>query len=193
MDEQLTIHLIVAVIGGVIGAIVASSKGRSVVGWFFLCFFFPLIGIIIVACLSNLKKERAREEQIASENRRLREQLRQERIKAETFRSYTSARLDTHDQALGMDTRQPQALPAGAAALPQLMMQEGAVGQGSPPADAQWHYEINGQALGPVSQAEIGQLLRTGRINLQTLVWCEDLTNWTPLAQVPSLASRGAR
>ncbi len=200
MGDELAIHLIVALIGGTIGAAVASSKGRSVVGWFFLCFFFPLIGIIIIACMPNLKRERERQEQIAMENRRLREQLRQERIKAEAFRAHTSARLDTHDQVLGIDTRAPQALPGGSADLPRLMTQVAGVGGQSPATgapgsspDTLWHYEVNGQAVGPVSQANIHMLLRSGRINAQTLVWCEDLAEWTPLGQVPALLSGGAR
>ena len=37
---------------------------------------------------------------------RLREQLRQERFKNETFRQFATERLDVHDDALGLDTGQ---------------------------------------------------------------------------------------
>lgn len=36
-------------------SIIARKKGRSAVGWFFCGFFFGLIGLIIVCCLSSIK------------------------------------------------------------------------------------------------------------------------------------------
>ena len=48
-----------------------------------------------------------------ADRRRLREQLRQERMKNEAYRRHAASRLDLHDRALGMDTRQSSALPAG--------------------------------------------------------------------------------
>jgi len=180
-QDELLIHLIVAIIGGVVGVIIAVSKGRNPVGWFFLCFFFPLIGIIIVAVLPNLKRERERQEQVAVENRRLREQLRQERIKHEAFRAFTSARLDTHDQALGMDTR--QALPGGVP-VRQLGMPDNC--------PRLWYYEVNGQSRGPLSESALQDLLRSGRIDVTTLVWCEDLGDWTPLGEAAPLLRGGA-
>ena len=79
--------LIVGVICAVICGFVAASKGRSVVAWVILGFLFGIIPLIIVACLSNLTAQRQRDSYIDEENRRLREQLRQERIKGETFRA----------------------------------------------------------------------------------------------------------
>jgi hypothetical protein len=111
--EGLVIWLIVRVIFGAICAAIANSKGRSEVGWFFGGFFFMLLGIIIVACLGNLKEQKYKEEAVERENRRLREQLMQEQIKNEAFRQHAAARLDAHDGHLGVDTRQAvTALPS---------------------------------------------------------------------------------
>ena len=103
----------------------AHSKGRSPVGWFFVGFFVTCIGLIIVLCLSNLREEQARWAQADEERRRLREQLRQERLKNEVFQGHVRARLDVHDQALGVDTRQLEA-PAAAAMVPLLDTPAGA-------------------------------------------------------------------
>src|SRR5262245_15076732 len=105
--------LVIKLICGMIAAAIASSKGRSVPGWFFGGFFLDLIGIIIIACLSNKKAEEARHQQLAQENRRLREKLEQERMKSEVFRQHAAGRLDAHDAQLGVDTRSLQPALAG--------------------------------------------------------------------------------
>ena len=48
----LVIVLMIWVVAGVIGAFVARSKGRSAVGWFIICFLFP-IGVLILLALPN--------------------------------------------------------------------------------------------------------------------------------------------
>ena len=189
---NLSIHLILGTITGAIGALIASSKGRNAVGWFFGGFFLGLIGLIIVAVLPNLKRQREYEAQLARENRRLREQVKQERIKNESFRRYTTGRLDVHDQALGLDTRTAQALP-GTAAAPQLTMGDPLAIPIEPPVARLWYYEVEGQAMGPVPEAEVRDLLQAGRIGPQTLVWCEDLGSWTPASRVAAFYSPGAQ
>jgi len=105
---------------GAIASAIASSKGRSTVGWFFGGFFLTWIGIVIVAVLPNLKEQKFKEEAMDRENRRLREQLMQEQIKTEAFRRHAAARLDAHDTHLGIDTRSvASALPG---ANPQLAL-----------------------------------------------------------------------
>ena len=117
--EVLIILLIFGLIFGSICAVIANHKGRNAVGWFFGGFILgwsPLLGIImiiIVSCLPNLNETRRRDQHIQQENRRLREQLMQEQIKAEAFRRHAMSRLDTHDNQLGVDTRSVvSALPA---------------------------------------------------------------------------------
>ena len=90
---------------GIICAIIANQKGRNVIGWFFIGFFFSLIGVVIALVVSNLKEIKAKEEHMEIEQRRLYEQLHQERIKTEKLRQYTQKRLDIHDRELQIDTR----------------------------------------------------------------------------------------
>jgi len=216
--EGLAIHLVIGLICGSIASAIAASKGRNAVGWFFGGFFIGLIGIIIVACLGNLKEQRAYQRRIESEAHRLREQLRLERIKGEAYRQHTAERLDTHDQALGMDTRSTTALPGGrlpgqlpgaappvedpAAALQQMAggntpqrsgyrhseyappAGPGSVAEGTGPP---WYYERGGNSIGPVSQAEVCRLIRTGAIAGSTLLWTEGMADWQPLRAVAAL------
>lgn len=47
-----------------------------------------------------------------------------------------------------------------------------------------WYYANAGQQVGPVSEAEFENLVNTGTIQPDTLVWREGLANWQPLASV---------
>ena len=115
------ISLAIGLVCGLIAAAIASSKGRSAIGWFFGGFLLGIVGVIIVACLSNRKEEQAYRASADREQRRLREQLRQERLKNEAFRQHATHRLDTHDQSLGVDTRSTPGLPGqGPSGLPGL-------------------------------------------------------------------------
>ncbi len=185
----MPVWLIVGIITGFIAAAIASAKGRSVVAWFFVGFLIGIIGIIIVACMPNLKEVKSQRLQAESERRRLREMLRQERAKNESFRDYSMSRIDAHDQALGIDTRPQQALPGasqpGLPSGPASQLPNGAsqgplspasqVGQGQ----ALWYYDSRGQSTGPVSETELRQLLRTGVIDGNVLLWTEGLSEWT--------------
>jgi len=211
--QVIVIELIIRVITGVIAAAIASSKGRSVVGWFFGGFFLFILGDIIIACLANLNEHRNFQARVDMENRRLREQLYQERIKTDSFRQYTQQRLDAHDQTLGMDTRSLGQIPLAAPPAQYLPPGQGGVypvqpldpyappaayagqvGQYAQPAmpEAQWYYEQAGQSIGPISGDRIRQLFATGQVLPTTLVWCESLSDWTPLAQIPQFAGSRA-
>lgn len=184
--EGLIIQLILGVVFGVAAAAVASSKGRNAFGWFWGGFFLGVIGIVIVAVISNKKQEAYLREQAELERRRLREQLIQERMKSEAFRGHVARRLDYHDQALGVQTRsmgattedhtlrQLEAGPAG---------QLAAAGAQSAP----WYYALNGQTIGPIAFAQLKGMFLTGQLNWDTLVWTEALGQWTPGQSVPDL------
>lgn len=49
-----------------------------------------------------------------------------------------------------------------------------------------WFYVDNGERRGPVSDAELSELNRTGRIAPTTLVWREGWTDWRPLSETGS-------
>src|SRR5919109_1039614 len=53
----------------------------------------------------------------------------------------------------------------------------------------QWFMAIGGHQVGPVSQDDVITNLRNGTIDGNTLVFAEGLKNWTPLKDVPQLAS----
>jgi hypothetical protein len=218
---MLAIVLISRLVFAIICAAIASSKGRSVVGWFFVGLLADLIGLIIILCMSNLKEQQAYREATAREQHRLREQLRQEQMKTESFRRYTMTRLDTHDEALGLDTRTATALPGSNPGNPMLAGGQGPAlngggqgdssitpqnpqggQQGGQPgplwpheqantyaADAagqptDWFYEVSGQTMGPVSENDVQQLIRAGRITPATLLWSERIGQWTAVSQL---------
>jgi len=183
MEFVALVVVIRVIIAAICGAI-ASSKGRNVVGWVVLGFLFEIIPLIIVACLPNLRTQREKEVYIASENRRLREQLRQEQIKGETFRQHAAARLDAHDERLQINTR---SLGPQLAATSEHTNQLSA---GASPADdsqdpeASWYYSSNGATFGPVPESKISELIRNKSIIENTLIWSESLTEWQPAGQV---------
>lgn len=45
-----------------------------------------------------------------------------------------------------------------------------------------WFYAVDGQKNGPISDSQLDELLRSGTINRNTLVWCDGMANWQPLA-----------
>lgn len=58
---EVGVFLAVVVVGwlicGVITMLIASSKGRSTVGWFFIGFLTGIIGIILIIVLDSKKKD----------------------------------------------------------------------------------------------------------------------------------------
>jgi uncharacterized protein (TIGR00266 family) len=58
----------------------------------------------------------------------------------------------------------------------------------------QWYMAIGGHQVGPVSQDDVITNLRNGTIDGNTLVFTAGMSNWTPLKDVPQLATyvRGA-
>lgn len=206
--------LLILAIFGAIAAAIAHTKGRSVIGWFFGGFFLGLIGIIIIACLSNVREEKEYREHIAQDNRRLREKLEQERLKSEAFRQHVSGRLDVHDQHLGIETRSTPPPLASGNHVPALLdspdeleplsfedevsdvepktrgMTEGAPTMPPIPdhtAPRQWFYEQNGQSHGPVLEHELQQMFRARRLDSGTLVWTEPIGEWVLAERVSIL------
>jgi GYF domain 2 len=49
-----------------------------------------------------------------------------------------------------------------------------------------WFYAIGDQQFGPVSDAQLDELVASGKINRDTLVWREGLAEWQPLGNVRS-------
>lgn len=70
---------------------------------------------------------------------------------------------------------------------------EGGNGSGTAPAggadEAAWYYHLGGQQHGPVRLSEIRGLVRGGRLGAGDLAWSSSLSNWTPLGEIPELAT----
>jgi hypothetical protein len=175
---------VIAFICGTIAAAIAGSKGRNIIGWFFVGFLTSLIGVIIAAVMSNLNEERRHRNHAASERRRLQEQLRQEKMKNESFRQHSAARLDLHDRVLGVDSRAQAGLAGGA----QTPLLEAAPIPPPRPDETPWFYESGGTTQGPVSRSTLLQLARQGTIASSTLVWAQGM-EWTAFSAVPELRS----
>lgn len=191
--EELIINLLFALVFGGICAAVASSKGRNVVGWFFIGFFFSCLGLIIILCLSNLNEEQAKWDANQVEQRRLREQLRQEQLKNEALRQSTTARLDRHDEALGIDTREGGkriSSSAGEGGKASRLLTGDSPPPSSPPEgfpDHEWYFAEGGQERGPFRWQEISQQAQAGRVKAETLVWVSGMPDWQPAREIPNL------
>ncbi len=56
----------------------------------------------------------------------------------------------------------------------------------TPPVDqAQWHYMIGQQQLGPVPMSTIVGMINTGSITASTLVWKQGMAGWIPAGSAP--------
>ena len=182
--------LFIIILCGILCAAIAASKGRSAIGWFLIGVFLGLLGVIIIACLSNLKEEQAHRDRQDEENRRLREKLRQEQLKIESLRMHTTERLDQHDRALRMDTRTTTALPGSPVPLgysaepPPLPGQEK---YAPPPPDDTpvWYYADDNQKFGPCTEEQIQGLITAGNIAATTLVWRQSMPEWIPVSRLP--------
>ena len=198
--------LLAMVICGAIASAIANHKGRNTAGWFFGGFLLQLIGIVIVAVLPNLKNQQAERERIEGENRRLREKLRQEQVKSESFRKHASKRLDLHDGHLGIETR--NAVPALQSPEDDLL----SIGANDPAMEAegltsvtaeakapvavlprpatvkrQWHYESDGKVIGPIPEAALLMKVQDGAVKGSTLVWTEGFDDWKQAQHVSTL------
>lgn len=57
------------------------------------------------------------------------------------------------------------------------------------PQEPTYFIYLNGQQMGGQTAAQIAQLVMSGQANGDTLVWTAGMANWTPIKQVPALAS----
>jgi hypothetical protein len=55
-----------------------------------------------------------------------------------------------------------------------------------------WYYATGGQQFGPITDAELEQLVRGGTITAETLVWREGMTDWQPYARTRPSTTTGA-
>lgn len=188
--NEIIIQLVVGLAFACVTSAVARSKGRNAVGWFFLGLVGGCLALIIVACLPNLNEEKAKWSANEVEQRRLREQLRQEQLKNEALRQHTAARLDQHDERLGMDTR---------SAAPGLTLDDSAKppallggGETDPPPGLpaeNWFTNEDGGQQGPFTWVLLKSRARQGTLSAETLVWAEGMPDWKPAGTIQNLFS----
>lgn len=51
----------------------------------------------------------------------------------------------------------------------------------------EWYYVLNGQQQGPVSESDLIKLLRSEQLPSKTMVWMQDMAEWTKANQVEAL------
>lgn len=69
----------------------------------------------------------------------------------------------------------PPPMPGAAPAMPQMPSVKYMVG-------------VNGSQYGPYDTNQLSQMVNSGQINAQTLVWAQGMATWTPAGNVPELA-----
>jgi len=56
----------------------------------------------------------------------------------------------------------------------------------------EWYYAEGKEQKGPVSEEQFAELIRSGGIQAQTLVWLEGMSAWQPYSQVASMSQQAA-
>jgi hypothetical protein len=54
-----------------------------------------------------------------------------------------------------------------------------------------WHYASGGKPVGPISETDFDNLIRTGVIQADTLVWREGMTDWVAWGKLPAPSAAG--
>ena len=189
---ELVIKLIVMAVFGTVCALIAHSRGRTPVGWFFVGLIAPCLGLILVLVLPDLKVEAERHSRLEQQNRRLRERISKDRQVADRRHLEAARRLTVHDRALGVDTGDSIAAGASNPALapppaPEREPESSANWTRAGWTEASWHYLAGSDDRGPVGFQDLRRLWREGDIGAATLVWTSGLEDWKALADVPEL------
>ncbi len=201
----LLVVVLIYSVFGVVCALIAPSRGRSPVGWFFIGVVTQCIGIILILLLPNLKEEEAKEKRRRAETRKLRELLKKERQVSDHRHGAHDERLGAHDRALGVDTSSagdPALLGPGQDRGDAAQWSGSGPGPGPGPGPApaggagadpgeQWYYALDGEQRGPVPRAKLWLLWRDGRIDAETLVWRSGLAEWVAIREVDEMAGDG--
>ena len=177
--------VIMAVFGGICAAI-AHERGRSPIGWFVVGAIFSCLGLILLLVLPNLKQQEAQHSRMRSENRRLRERLRKERMVSDERHAATNQRLAVHDEALGVDTigadEERATIETGQIDSEMAPPPTPVVDDGT-----EWYYLEGQSRIGPVRMVDMQRLWGDRRISTETLVWSADMNDWAALRSVENL------
>jgi len=168
---------------GIACAAIASKRGRNPLAWFFIGLFAGCIGLILVLVLENPKEKEERLRLLRQENRRLREVVRGDRMTADRRFQETIKRLEIHDEALGIDTRQLiSEVPPG-----QLEEKRGPSGQREIWQKQPWYFADGEVRVGPIPFEDLKKAYQEGRALSETLVWTPKFEDWKPISDVQGL------
>ena len=177
---EILIQLAFMLVFGVICGMIANSRGRSGVGWFFIGAFLHCFALVLLLVLPDLKVLEERDRELRRENRRLREQLKKDRAVADARYQETNRRITAHDRALGVDTATHAVGPAEdetRAALPAADFE-----------DVKWYYlDEHRERQGPFDFKQMKRLWREATIGARTMIWNKSFAYWTYLGDVAGL------
>jgi hypothetical protein len=186
---EFAIQLTIMTVMGIICAVVAPTRGRSSVGWFFIGFFFSCLGLIVLLVIPDLKKLEAEKNRMLAENRRLREQVKLNREVADRRHEAVSSRLKAHDRALGVDTGQTAEAQLTAEATPEAAPAP-PVAEGrsdSAYAAKQWYFVDEAGTQGPVAFKVLRSVWKSGEFPAHYYVRSADMTEWSTIEKMPGL------
>ncbi|MCC5847386.1 MAG: hypothetical protein JJU29_04755 [Verrucomicrobia bacterium] len=89
--------ILMSILSGFLCTLIAAGKGRSILVWFVIGFFFSLFALVIIICLPDLHAENAARTARQMEVSDLRELLKQERMKNEELQRLVAQQPDAHD------------------------------------------------------------------------------------------------
>ncbi|MEM1450867.1 MAG: DUF4339 domain-containing protein [Planctomycetota bacterium] len=185
---ELAFQFVVWAVFGAIVAVIAQSRGRTPVGWFFIGLAAPCIGLILVIVLPDLKREQAQKERLRRENQRLRERARKDRQVADQRHAATIKRLGAHDAVLGLDTRAAEEAPPQ---LPSHPPSSDPTDDDAPRIDpeSRWHYAAteDSGSEGPISFRALRALWESGDIGPDSLVWSKGMEDWIAIGDDSTL------
>lgn len=52
---------------------------------------------------------------------------------------------------------------------------------------SQWYYAVGGNSKGPVPESTLRNMIVSGELSPDTLVWCDGMKDWQPVSTIPHL------
>ncbi len=181
----MEIQILILAAFGALCAIIAHSRGRSPIGWFFIGGIFGCFPLIVLFIIPDLKIEEEKEMRRERQMDRLKERQLKDRAAIDRKLETQNQRLSAHDQAIGIDTAPEetthQALPPQRTkpARPNEVF-----------ASKEWFYAVDANSeaeFGPVSFADLRSAFQGGELDSNSLVWNEGMADWTPIRSVSGL------
>lgn len=178
---ELAFNLLVGLVFGGICAAIASGRGRSAVGWFFLGLFLNCIALIILLVIPDLKSEAEKTDRLRRDNKRLKERIAKDRQVADQRHENIGKRLDVHDKGLGIDTSSSESASG-------LLTAGEPTDEGDPQEESdQWYYRQDhgaSRSFGPVTFEKLKRLWQKHQIDIFTKVRMGESGEWMKIRDI---------